>query len=199
MPRHEISYKQKIFNACGLSKHKLFVDGNRIKCLHCLASVSIHGKHVFDFMSSACIPKDKYMSYSIGNWHTHPSHDIVLYGGVFLCVKCGSTALNKIQNLKDVCYGNEGFGDPLTPQSHGESNIKRYKKGKAPLGYPDWPYNKYDISDETVMKNIRGQLNGIAHEIVAPPSPEQDSEVESLSSTTEEALSSSGDSSSSWD
>jgi len=130
----------------------------------------------------------------------------VLYGGVFLCVKCGSTALNKIQNLKDVCNGNKGFGDPLRQQSHGESNIKRYKKGKAPLGYPNWPYNKYDISDETqeansIMKNIRGQLNGIAHEIVAPPSPEQDSDdsVDSVSSTTEEALSSSGDSSSSWD
>jgi len=105
MPKPEVSYKQKIFNSCRLSKHKLYVQENHISCMHCHASVSIHTKHACDFIASACIPQDKYVSYAIGNWHTHPSHHIIFYGGVLFCVKCGSTAMSTLINLKNYCNG----------------------------------------------------------------------------------------------
>jgi len=61
-------------------------------------------------------------------------------------------------------------------QSHGEANIKRYDKGRGPLGFPNWPYNKFEISHDTVMHNINGQLGGISTECPAPPTPEPDDE-----------------------
>ena len=72
----------------------------------------------------------------MGNWHTHPSHNIVLYGGVCICVKCGATEMSKVQNLKYACTGLVPLDVPYQ-QSHGEANIKRYNKGRAPLGFPD--------------------------------------------------------------
>jgi len=146
-------------------------------------------------MSSKCIPEDKYITYAIGNWHTHPSHNIVLYGGVYFCVKCGSAALNKIQNLKYACEGIEPDKRKIKPhQSHGEANIKRYNKGRSPLGFLDWPYNKFEISHDTVMNNIQGQLRGISTECPAPPTPEPDDEALLASDNSSDELSSDGDS-----
>lgn len=71
MPKVAITYKQEVFNTCRLSKHKLYVQEQRINCMNCHASVSIHTKHTFEFIASACIPTDRYVSYAIGNWHTH--------------------------------------------------------------------------------------------------------------------------------
>ena len=73
------------------------VQENRRNCMHCHVSVSTHTKHAFDFIASACIPQDRNVSYAIGNWHTHPSHHSVLYGGVLFCVRCGFTAMNKFE------------------------------------------------------------------------------------------------------
>jgi len=94
-----------------------------------------------DFIISAYITEDIFVSYAIGNWHTHPSHHIVMSGGYLLCVKCGSTAL-KMTNLKYTCTGSPATLD-ATGHSHGSTNIKRYNKGKAPLGNPVWPYNHF--------------------------------------------------------
>ena len=73
--------------------------------------------------------------------------------------------------------------------------------GRAPHDFPDWPYNKFENSHDTVMKNIQGQLNGVAHECPAPPNPEPDSEDiwDSPPNTPVDEFSSSGDGSSSWD
>lgn len=100
----------------------------------------------------------------------HPTHNIILYGGVYLCVKCGSTAMNKIQNLKFACPGLALVPEKeLSHQhSHGEANIKRYNKGRGPLGFPEWPYNKFEVSHDTVMNNINGQLGGISAVCPAP-------------------------------
>jgi len=45
LPKQEITYKQRTFNACRLSQHKLYVHENRINCMHCHAWVSIHTKY----------------------------------------------------------------------------------------------------------------------------------------------------------
>jgi len=41
--------------------------------------------------------------FSVGNYHTHPPHDIRLYVGVYICVKGGAIAANGFTDLKDRC------------------------------------------------------------------------------------------------
>ena len=107
--------------------------------------------------------------------------------------------MNQIQNLKFACPGLALVSDKELPHqhSHGEANIKRYNKGRGPLGFPEWPYNKFEVSHDTVMNNINGQLGGISTVCPAPPTPEPDDEdLWSSHTHSPDALSSSGDSSS---
>ena len=94
------THLQKLESAMLLSKHSLHIFGSQICCQTCKAGVSIKAQHMFDFISSACIINETYMSHAIGKAHTHPSHSIIIYGGVLFCLKCGSTGVNKAINLK---------------------------------------------------------------------------------------------------
>jgi len=105
MHKFQLTHKQKLFDASRLCSHNLHIHKNRVNCNQCNSSVSIHTKHIFDFIASTFIPGDRYVSLAIGNYHTHPSHQIVLHGGVLFCTKCGSSAVNKIINLKGTCHG----------------------------------------------------------------------------------------------
>lgn len=57
-----------------------------------------------------------------------------------------------------------------------------------------WPYNKFEMSHDTVMNNIHGQLRGISTECPAPPTPEPDDEALWASDNSSDDLSSDGDS-----
>jgi len=87
-------------------------------------------KHVFAFIASKCIPKDKIVSLAIGSLHTHPPHTIVLYGGVLICTQCGSTARSKLIKLQHKC-----FGKGSETGVHCLDNLERYSQGRAPRVY----------------------------------------------------------------
>jgi len=38
--------------------------------------------------------------------------------------------------------------------------VRRYHKGKAPLGYPDWPYTKNLPSHAKIIKSTQSQMRG---------------------------------------
>lgn len=148
------THLQKVEEAVRLSKHSLVLDGSRVCCLNCKASVPIKASHVFDFIGSACLIEEEYMSYAIGNLHTHPSHQVVLYGGVLFCKQCGSTGVNKAINLNRPC----------TParqdlSQYGLDNIKRYDASKLPSGFPAWPYNKVKLAQKVFLKTWQTKLD----------------------------------------
>lgn len=90
--------------------------------------------------------------------------------------------MNKLINLRSPCPGTSPapLDDDMYP--YGAANIKRYNEGTSPLGCPEWPYNKFEVSLDTVSKIFQGQLNGIAKEFM-PPEPEPDtwSEIDNTS------------------
>ena len=120
----------------------------------CNPSVSRIAKLSFGFMSSKCIPEDEFVSLAIGKWHTHPSHSLVLYGRVMLCIKCGSTALNKIVNLNHVCLG-------ATPDTgtHSLINLRRYSQGRAPSEFLGRPFRTYKTVQNDIIRNIQHQVD----------------------------------------
>ena len=98
--------------------------------------------------------------------YTHPSHTIVLYGGVLLCTGCGSTARNKLIKLQHECYAK----GPETGV-HGLDNLDRYSQGRPPRGYASkWPFNVFKLSDLEIMHNIQNQVNLVPRPVL-PPTP----------------------------
>jgi len=61
-----VSITPKIYNASRLSSHNLIKTDNRLVCTTCNSSVSFTANFLFDFMSSKCIPEDKFVSLAIG-------------------------------------------------------------------------------------------------------------------------------------
>lgn len=51
-------------------------------------SVSREASHVFDVLQAVCLPESKHI------FDPHPTHSVVLPGGVFCCTACGATAVN---------------------------------------------------------------------------------------------------------
>ena len=130
------------------------LEGSRVCCLECHASVPIKANHVFDFIGSSCLTEEKYMSFAVGNLHTHPSHHVVLYGGVLLCTQCGSTGVNKAINLNRPCVPAK-----QDLNQYGLDNINRYDAGKPPRGFPAWPYNKIKLSHKVFIKTFQSKLD----------------------------------------
>jgi len=73
--------------------------------------------------------------------------------------------------------------------------ITRYNKGRAPAGYPGWPYNNFGVSHDVVVRNIQGQLDGISNAFKQPEPDTSDDSWSSQSGASADELSSSGDSS----
>ena len=164
--------------------HSLSIVENRVVCANCSSSVSIHAPHIYDFIKARCAPVDKYISIAIGYQHTHPSHCPVKYGGVIICTKCGSTALNKIVNLSETCPGVDS-----NKYSYGNVNIRRYNRGLSPLGYPDWPYGKLLPSHVQIIKSIQSQMKGVPIPTFARPALEpSDSEGEDIENASDVSL-----------
>lgn len=156
-----------LYSAFAPSSHSLSICDNRVVCANCSSSVSINVPYIYDFIKSRCAPSDHYVSIAIGFQHTHPSHCPVKYGGVIICTKCGSTALNKIVNLSETCLGLDD-----NKYSYGNVNIGRYKRGLSPLGYPDWPYGRLLPSHIQILKSIHSQMKGVPIPTFARPPPE---------------------------
>ena len=148
------SHLQKVEEAVCFSKHSLVLEGSRVRCLNCHGAVPIKASHVCDFIGSSCLTEEKYMSYAVGNMHTHPSHQVVLYGGVLLCNQCGSTGVNKAINLNRPCV-------PARQDlsQYGLDNITRYDAGKPPSGFPAWPYNKVKLSQKVFLNSWQTKLD----------------------------------------
>lgn len=115
--------------------------------------------------------------------HTHTHH-------TSLCCMEGASlyqmwlaAMNKLVNLKGA-----GKGALEDEYLYGITNIKKYNKDRVPLGYPGWPYNKFNISHDAVIKALRGQMNGIAHSFCMPAPEPSDSELDSVSITAGEFI-----------
>jgi len=134
------------------------------------------------------------MSYPIGNLHTHPSHNIVLYEGVLFYVECGCTGVNKAMNLGYSCKN-----VLETDELYGQNNIKRYKKGKSLAGFPGWPFDKAKVFDQTVLRTVRCAVACLRNTELQRIEPDLESQSDSEVSIISGALSdlgSSGDSSS---
>jgi len=63
---------------------------------------------------------------------------------------CGATAVNKLVKLFDPCC----------PFSSGQLNF--YKAGKAPQGFPDWPFKQINTSYTSAISKVQGQVNSLA-------------------------------------
>jgi len=112
----------------------------------CNANISIRAKHMDDFIQSSCLAPEYTMSYAVGNLHTHHSHRICLYGGIYLCKKCGNTSAKKLIKLQDPCE---------KPKAHGKYNLNAYKNGTKPRGFPKWPFSSVHMMDTVIYNNMQ--------------------------------------------
>ena len=88
--------------------------------------------------------------YRLQTRYTHPTHSVVIYGGVFMCTSCGATAKNKLVKLHAPCF-------PVKPPSKC-ANLRAYLAGRAPAGFPNWPYPKLTFCQYTVLGRFRNDL-----------------------------------------
>ena len=61
----------------------------------------------------------------------HATHEVWLYRGLFLCIKCGAMGSSKPRLLRQAC--------PLLPIASGPKAITRFRQGKLPWGLAHWP------------------------------------------------------------
>ena len=120
------------------TEHILFEDedditmGGTMCCQICLAKVSLKSPLAKAFLTSKCCPPPPEFGkvIPIGNSFTHPTHQLKLYGGVYLCITCGCLARKKIGNLSSICR---------LPTVAGKRNLNNYIQGKAPTNCSGWP------------------------------------------------------------
>lgn len=74
---------------------------------------------------------------------------MVIYGGIYICTKCGATGARKLTKLAAQCK---------PPEYRGKCNIKAYAEAKAPAGYEGWPYKRIHHNDNISINNIQLQL-----------------------------------------
>jgi len=92
------------------------------------------------------------MSYAVGKLHTHHSHRICLYGGIYLCTKCGNTSAKKLIKLQAECK---------KPKAHGRYNLRSYERGTKPRGFPEWPLKKVHLIDTVIYNNMQMKVNAM--------------------------------------
>jgi len=68
---------------------------------------------------------------------------IYIYIYIYMCTKCGSTGSRKLIKLSKPCEN---------PSQTGEYNLKAYLRGKAPAGYPGWPYKEIYLMENVILK-----------------------------------------------
>jgi len=146
------SRNARIYKAIRDSPHIAVQNGSRIHCTDCNMSVSVRATHLLDILQAPCIPECKHISYPVGNLFTHVTHSVVIYGGVFFCTACGATAKNKLVKLDRPCM----------PVRHGTNyNLTAYKFGRAPAGFPGWPYKHVT----SCLANVRGTIQAAVDQL----------------------------------
>ena len=63
-----------------------------------------------------------------------------------------ATASNKLIKLRDECK---------RPNPHGKHNLKANDHGRAPKGYPGWPYKRVHMMHLIITDNVQSQLHRI--------------------------------------
>lgn len=111
------------------------------------------------------------MSHAVGKRHTHHTHKISLYGGVYICTSCGATAAKKLIKLSRPC---------VKQTSHGKYNRDAYRDGKAPAGFPDWPYKQIHLRENVIVNNVQFQIDQLQWQTLrqtyVPPRPQDEDE-----------------------
>jgi len=118
------------------SKHNILVsiDDNQLVCTRCVRSISHKAPQLRHFLEGPCIePHSLFSPISLGSQVSHHSHRIVMYGGVYLCKKCGATGKLKFKLLSKAC---------APPQTAGQRNVKAFFDGKKLPTYPGWPFTR---------------------------------------------------------
>lgn len=171
---YEQTYQDRLIEKLRTSLHDCVIHHHRLHFCGGNASIPIRAKHIDDFIQSSCLPLQYNISYAVGNLHTHHSRSIVLYGGVYLCRRCVSTASNKFVNL----------GKPYTrPTVHRSLSIKAYQKGTKLRGFTRWLYKSVYMMENATVNNIQQKIDQMqkayAHQYLYPESisyPESDQE-----------------------
>jgi len=69
-----------------------------------------------------------------------------IYGGVFMCIRCGGTGSRKLIKLARPCE---------TPTVRGQQNVDAYAAGTAPAGYKGWPYKNVHLQENIAYNNVQ--------------------------------------------
>jgi hypothetical protein len=102
-----ISKAERLQAAAMTSTHTITFSDSRISCAACKASVSVAAGHAADFVQAQCPGEllGTCISVAVGKQHSHPTHNLRLYGGLLMCSKCGAIARNRLILLANVCKG----------------------------------------------------------------------------------------------
>jgi len=97
---------------------------------------------------------------------------VVIYGGIYLCVKCGATGSRKLVKLARECKH---------PTQAGKINRDAYAAGRPLPRYEGWPYKRVHHDDNIVINNFQMQLDRIQKVYEQPhlhPETDSDNDIE---------------------
>ena len=168
------------------SQHKTYIVDGFVNCVSC--SARIHNKSCIlkDWLASECFPapptdplKPLGIQLSIGNRVTHVSHNMTLYKGLAVCIKCGNFGSVRLRNLASRCEG--------VPNKYGKDVLEALQHDKFPKNVTRWPEDapvhsclfgeenrarlkrKHDIFEAEVIEELEANLNaGIASSSTGP-------------------------------
>jgi len=161
--------RRSLEGAMATSRHSvsLTADSKSVCCLTCHSTISLKASHLYDFLDGSCqIPIKNLSVVAIGKQHSHPSHPIVLYGGVYLCTACGCVGRAKLRHLAGPCHS-------MPTSSSRKSNLDAFCKGGPLPGMPGWPFPRQAIAlpnasnpkmcheDATAFHRVTAQVNRI--------------------------------------
>lgn len=149
-----------------------------------MTSISVHALFVFQFWQTTCTRTPASTMIALGSNHTHLSPVIKRFWGVYMCVKCVTTAVTKLIHLKYEC------GECTTVLKH---NSKAYAEGKAPKLVVGWPYSSLQANDKVIVKTCtspsRPDLETYEPEIVRQEALSQSSSCDREGSWSESVTS----------
>jgi len=146
------TYQDKILELISSSKHDCILHNNRVHCYQCSTSIHIKAPNIRDFLESSCLPIQYTYSHAVGNQHTHHTHRVVVYGGIYMCTKCGATGSRKLVKLARECK---------RPTAAGKINRDAYADGRPLPKYDGWPYKRIHLDDNIIINNIQMQIDRI--------------------------------------
>ena len=130
------------------SQHRVAVIGNTWMCALCLTSPSadMHLSWLYSTCESnfagvdvlsqslACHAPVPHIPISLGGKFLDHSHSLVVFKGLFYCLRCGCLAATRSMHLSAPCVG--------SPSSYGIANLSRLRKGMLPYNLYIWPLHR---------------------------------------------------------